>query len=152
MHRKRALLRLVMVACWFAAATAGQGCRKHENNECKAFVQAVNLHLAEIERVTDQDAGNQAPTPTTMRRLASLYRDLAAKIGALSMHSSELRQLSEQYRAMVLDAAKLAGSIADSIEAKDISAAMKTHQQFSEVVSREDALVGSVNALCRTTQ
>lgn len=138
---------LVTACCLFGGV--GQGCRNHENNECRAFVQAVNFHLGEIERVTDQDAGIQTPTPATMRRLASLYRDLAEKIGALSIHSTELRALSEKYRAMVLDAAKLANSIADSIEAKDIAAAMKTHQQFSEVVSREDALVGGVNALCR---
>ena len=148
MHGKRALLTAVMVTCCVTVAI-GQGCRKQAPNECRAFVQAVNQHLAEIERVTDPDAGSQPPTPATMRRLATLYRDLAEKIAALTIESAELRQLSDKYRSMVLDAAKLAGSIADSIEAKDIPAAMKTHQQFSEVVSREDALVGGVNAFCR---
>jgi hypothetical protein len=135
-------------------------CRNARYEECHAFVYAVNTRLAEIDRVTAQGAGpgsgsgtgEHSVNPSDMRHLAALYEQLAEKTGKISIRSKELQQLRERYRTMVLDAAKLARSIADSLEAKNIEAAMKAHEQFSAVVSREDELVSLVNAFCRQEQ
>lgn len=137
------------------------GCRNARYEECRAFVYAVNTRLAEIDRVTAQGAGgpgsvsgtgDHSVNPSDMRHLAELYERLADKTGKISIRSTELQQLRERYRTMVLDAARLARSIADSLEAKNIEAAMKAHEQFSAVVSREDELVSLVNAFCRQEQ
>jgi hypothetical protein len=125
------------------------GCRNARHEECRAFVYAVNTRLAEIDRVTAQGSAEHSVNPADMRHLADLYEKLAEKADKISIHSTELQQLRERYRTMVLDAARLARSIADSLESKDLEAAMKAHEQFSAVVSREDELVSLVNAFCR---
>lgn len=131
------------------ALTLLVGCDHRQNDECRAFVQAVNLHLAEIEQAAERDAGARTPTPDNMRRLARLYRDLAETTQTLRIGTGDLGTLRDDYRVMVLDAANLASSIATSLEAKDVQAALKTHERFADVVSREDAVVARVNALCR---
>jgi hypothetical protein len=127
------------------------GCRNPRNDECRAFVYAVNTRLAEIDRVTAQGTQTHDINPNDMRKLAELYDKLADKTGAIAIGSTELGKLRDQYRTMVLDAAKLARGIADSLESKNLEAAMKAHEQFSAVVSREDELVSRVNAYCRQT-
>ncbi len=139
------LLGVVSLACCV-------GCRNARHEECRAFVYAVNTRLAEIDRVTARGSTEHSVNPGDMRHLAELYEKLAEKTDAISIHSTELRKLREQYRTMVLDAAKLARSIASSLEAKNLEAAMKAHEQFSAVVSREDELVSLVNAFCRQAQ
>lgn len=133
------------------ALTLLASCGRRQNDECRAFVQAVNLHLAEIEQAAERDAGARTPTPDNMRRLARLYRELAETTQTLRIGTGDLGALRDDYRVMVLDAANLASSIATSLEAKDVQAALKTHERFADVVSREDALVARVNALCRGT-
>ena len=125
------------------------GCRNPRNDECRAFVYAVNARLAEIDQATAQAPNGHDVNPSDMRHLADLYQKLADKTDALPISSTELQNLRSQYRAMVLDSARLARSIADSLDAKNIEAAMKAHEQFSSVVSREDELVSRVNAFCR---
>lgn len=113
---------------------------------------AVNTRLVEIDRVTAEGTGEHSVNPSDMRHLAELYEKLTVKTDAINIRSPELQQLRERYRAMVLEAAKLARKIADSLESKNIEAAMKAHEQFSAVVSREDELVSLVNAFCRQGQ
>lgn len=128
------------------------GCARRQNDECRAFVLAVNHHLAEIELAAEKDAGARTPTPDNMRRLAKLYQNLAEATQSLNIGTGELGKLRNDYRFMVLDAATLASSIAASLDAKDLETALKTHERFGEVVSREDALVARVNALCGGTR
>jgi len=134
------------------AMPAVVGCRNARHEECRAFVYAVNTRLVEIDRVTAEGTGEHSVNPSDMRHLAELYEKLTVKTDAINIRSPELQQLRERYRAMVLEAAKLARKIADSLESKNIEAAMKAHEQFSAVVSREDELVSLVNAFCRQGQ
>jgi hypothetical protein len=85
-----------------------------------------------------------------MRHLAELYESLGKKTSGGHLVTKELAQLRGEYNAMVLEAARLARKVADALDAKDIEAAMKAHQQFGEVVSKEDVLVGQVNSFCQT--
>ncbi|HEY5956700.1 MAG TPA: hypothetical protein VIV60_09115 [Polyangiaceae bacterium] len=128
------------------------GCKSTRDSECRNFVYAVNSRLGDIDRLTQQRPDGQRINAGEMRHLAELYQNLADKTDQLSIDQPELRTLREQYRAMVYDAARLARSIAESLDKKDIEAAMKAHSQFSAVVSREDELVTRVNAFCRQPQ
>ena len=130
-------------------AAISSGCRNVRHEECRAFVYAINTRLGEIDRLTAQAGDGQNVSPAEMRRLAELYEKLADKAERVSIGSNELVQLRQEYRAMVLDAAKLARQIADALDAKNLESAMKAHGQFSAVVSREDELVTRVNAFCR---
>jgi hypothetical protein len=131
------------------AIGVASGCRNPRNDECRAFVYAVNARLAEIDHATAEGSDAHSVNSSDMRRLADLYQKLADKTDAIAISSTELQNLRGQYRAMVLDSARLARGIADSLDAKNIEAAMKAHEQFSSVVSREDELVTRVNSFCR---
>jgi hypothetical protein len=141
-------MRWILLAC--SSMSLGLiGCRNVRADECRTFVYSVNTRLAEIDRASAAGSLAQTVTPADMRHLAELYGRLAEKTQAQRIGSTELSELRDQYRALVLDSARLARSIADSLEAKDIEAAMKSHERFSAVVSREDDLVSRVNAYCR---
>lgn len=85
-----------------------------------------------------------------MRQLAKLYEDLAKYTAASDVKTKELIKLRADYHVMVEEAAKLARGVAEALDAKDLESAMKAHARFGEVVSKEDLLVGQVNAFCQT--
>lgn len=135
----------VGAACVFCLA----GCRNVHADECEAFVYTVNTRLAEIDRASTAASQADAAKSGDMRRLAELYERLADKVKVQKISSTELANLRDQYRTMVLDSARLATDIASALDAKNLESAMKAHEQFGAVVSREDDLVSRVNAYCR---
>lgn len=141
------LRRVLLLAS--VAIPAASGCRNVRYEECRAFVHAVNTRLGEIDRLTARRADRQQVSSAEMRHLAELYEALADKTERVAMGSGELVQLRKDYREMVLEAARLARSIADALDAKNLELALKLHEQFGTVVSREDELVTRVNAFCR---
>jgi DNA-binding transcriptional regulator YbjK len=124
-------------------------CRDLRDEECRKFVSAVNGKLEEIERITGNRDPSRNVTSAEMRRLAELYDGLAKKTSAGELSTKILDKLRSEYNLMVLEAAKDARAVADALDAKDLEAAMKAHERFGEVVSKEDTLVGQVNALCQ---
>ena len=128
------------------------GCKGTRHEECRVFVYTVNTRLQEIDRVAAEGAAARNVDAADMRRLAGLYEQLAEKSGAISIRSPDLNGMREQYRTMVLDAARLARAIADALDAKQLDAAMKAQERFTAVVSREDELVSRVNSFCGHTE
>jgi uncharacterized protein YgbK (DUF1537 family) len=125
-------------------------CRDKRDEECRRFVVAVNGKLDDIDRITSHRDPSLNVTSAEMRHLAELYDALAKKTAAGQVSTSELDKLRNEYNLMVLEAAKHARAVADALDAKDLDAAMKAHAHFGEVVSKEDVLVGQVNALCQS--
>ena len=126
------------------------GCHDYRGEECRAFVITVNGKLEQIDQVTANKDPSHDVTSTDMRHLAGLYDDLAKSTAQGDTKTKELIKLRTDYHAMVSEAARLARVVADALDAKDIEAAMKAHTQFGAVVSKEDILVGQVNAFCQT--
>lgn len=124
-------------------------CHDYRGEECRAFVISVNSRLEAIDKITKSTDPTRTVSPGDMRRLAVLYQELAHKTAATPMNTAELVRLRSEYHSMVLEASKLAGSVAEALEAKDIEKAMKAHERFGQVVSKEDVLVGQVNAFCQ---
>jgi hypothetical protein len=129
---------------------AAVGCHDYRGEECRAFVISVNSKLDEIDRVTANKDPSHNVSAADMRHLAGLYDALAAKTAETHTNTKELVKLRADYHVMVLEAARLARAVADALDAKDLEAAMKAHERFGEVVSKEDLLVGQVNAFCQT--
>jgi ferredoxin-NADP reductase len=126
------------------------GCHDYKGEECRAFVISVNNNLEEIDRVTANKDPSHDVSAADMRHLAELYEVLAKKTDATPTNTKELAKLRADYHLMVLEAAKLARGVADALDAKDLEAAMKAHERFGAVVSKEDVLVSQVNAFCQT--
>jgi DNA-binding transcriptional regulator YbjK len=139
-----------MLFAFFGATALLIGCHDYRGEECRAFVIAVNSKLEEIDRVTSNYDPSHNVSAEDMRHLAELYESLAKKTQATHLDTKELAQLRAQYHAMVLEAAKLARKVADALDAKDLETAMKAHERFGAVVSKEDILVGQVNAFCQS--
>jgi hypothetical protein len=131
-------------------ATLVLGCHDYRGEECRNFVISVNSKLEEIDHVTAASDPSRNVSAADMRHLAVLYDSLAKKTSGGSMSTKELAKLRADYHQMVLEAARLARVVADAIDAKDIEAAMKAHERFGEVVSKEDILVSQVNAFCQS--
>jgi hypothetical protein len=139
----------VIAAVAIVVASSLAGCRDLRGEECRNIVNSVNSKLAEIDQVTRAQDPSRNVTSADMRQLASLYDALAAKTSAGQYSTRELAKLREDYHRMVLEAARLARVVADALDAKDLEAAMKAHEQFGEVVSKEDVLVSQVNSFCQ---
>lgn len=117
--------------------------------ECRKFVVAVNGKLEQIDQITANRDPARNVSSAEMRHLAELYDGLAKKTAAGEISTKDLDRLRSEYNLMVLEAAKHARAVANALDAKDLEAAMKAHERFGEVVSKEDILVGQVNAICQ---
>jgi hypothetical protein len=137
-----------LTLCCGLIALSCVACRGRRNRDCELFVTSVNGVLAEIDRHVTHVDGGELTNVSDMRKLASLYRALADRIGQMRLETPELARESETYRNMVDKAANAANQVADALAAEDVEKALAAQNQFSSVVTQEDRVVQRINAFC----
>jgi hypothetical protein len=145
-----AVLVLALVA--FASASCARLERAHE---CLSLADEINPILARIEHLA-------TPTPSAerLRKLAILYRDLAARVKAAPASNADLAPALDGYREVLLETAStletLAGANSAPAQARKKSkskgrspAALAGVAQLETVRRREEIQVERINRLCQ---
>lgn len=134
-----------------ALSLAALGCSKFQTaRECGEFVSAIKTWQAQAPK----PAGSSAPRPASSgpadsRTLAERYEDLAQRIDALKLESTELLPLAARYQKLAREAATALREVAAAVERGDGEAARQRRVQFDDIARGEAPLVVEINAACR---
>jgi hypothetical protein len=83
------------------------------------------------------------------RTLADRYDDLAIRIDALHVSSSELSPRAQRYQKLAREAAKALRDVAEAVEKGDAEGARRRRVEFDDIARGEAPLVADINAVCR---
>lgn len=83
------------------------------------------------------------------RTLADRYDDLASRIDALHVSSSELLPRAQSYQKLAREAAKALRDVAQAVEKGDAEGARRRRVEFDDIARGEAPLVADINAVCR---
>lgn len=125
-------------------------CAKFQTaRECGSFVAAIRdwkgqAAPAASVRVTSPDMASRES-----RTLAERYDDLAIRIDALRVSSSELLPRAQRYQRLAREAAKALRDVAEAVESGDAEGARRRRVEFDDIARGEAPLVAEINAVCR---
>jgi hypothetical protein len=112
--------------------------------ECRALSSEVNSALDEIERVSTTGARDAA----TFRDVAARYDELAARVALLAFSDPEVKAGVEEYRTVLLGAAKNVHALANALEKRDSRELSHARLELDRLVRREKVSVLKVDAEC----
>jgi hypothetical protein len=87
--------------------------------------------------------------PPDSRALAARYEELATRIDALKLESTELVPRAERYQKLSREAAAALRDVAAAVDRGDAEAARKRRGKFDDLARGEAPLVADINAVCR---
>lgn len=83
------------------------------------------------------------------RTLADRYDDLAVRVDALHVTSSELLPRAQRYQKLAREAARALRDVAEAVEKGDAEGARRRRVEFEDIASGEAPLVVEINGVCR---
>lgn len=124
------------------------GCKAERSRDCENLVTSLNTVLSAIDRHVSARDGGPITNVEDMRKLASLYGQLADRIAQTKLTEPELLKQAQEYRAMVKAAGAAAAQVADAVAQENLEKAMAAQNQFTALVSKEDQVVQRINTIC----
>jgi len=124
-------------------------CSLSQERECRRFVVRMNERLTELDRLVAEGTSTSQAASAKMRRIGDRYAELAREVESARFAEPEMRRLRDEYRTMLLEVSRLAVHTSLALERNDVAEAARAQAAFSEVVTREDALVAKINERCR---
>lgn len=134
--------------CWWLLVLLGPGCRDARSTECSAFARTVNPVVMELEQIRRLPGGNQREQLARLQAYERWWKTLAARLRQLSVSSSELEPLVDQYRSVVERAAATAHEQAQALEAGDQAKLEAAARRFQALVTEQQAVVSEMHARC----
>ena len=127
--------------------TCGASCSRLDRaRECRALSSEVNSALDEIEHVYKDGQRDAA----TFRDVAARYEQLAERVALLAFSSPEVKAGVEEYRGILLSAAKSAYAVAVALEKQDLRAVANAKLELERLGRREKVSVLKIDSECNS--
>lgn len=125
-------------------------CAKFQTaRECGTFVEAIKTWKGQARPAASVPVTSPSAASIESRSLAERYDDLAVRIDALKLTSSELRPRAERYQKLSREAAKALRDVAEAVEKGDAEGARRRRIEFDDIARGEAPLVADINVVCR---
>jgi hypothetical protein len=129
---------------------AAPACAKFQTaRECGTFVAAIRDWKGQAAPVSSVRITSPDMASRESRTLADRYDDLATRIDALHVSSSELLPRAQRYQRLAREAAKSLRDVAEAVEKGDPERARRRRVEFDDIARGEAPLVAEINAVCR---
>lgn len=117
--------------------------------ECGTFVAAIRDWKGQAAPAASVPLSSPSVASRESRTLAGRYDDLAARIDALHVTSSELLPRAQRYQKLAREAAKALRDVAEAVEKGDGEGARRRRVEFDDIARGEAPLVADINGVCR---
>jgi uncharacterized protein involved in exopolysaccharide biosynthesis len=113
------------------------------------FVAAIKTWQGQGAKAVASGTPTVTSGPLDSRALAERYEELARRIDALNLESSELAPRAQRYQKLSREAAAALREVAAAVERGDAEAARQRRVVFDDLARGEAPLVADINAVCR---
>lgn len=133
-----------------ALALLGSACSKFQTaRECGSFVEAIKTWKGQARPAASVPVTSPSAASVESRELAERYDELATRIDALHLTSSELVPRAQRYQKLSREAATALRDVAAAVEKGDGEGARRRRVEFDDIARGELPLVADINAVCR---